>query len=348
MLKKSDYMKIIKISAGAGLAIILAEALGLRYAASAGVITLLSIQDTKKETLRVVARRLFSFGMALFLAFFCFRLLGYNAVAVVVFLLLFSAACMALRMQEGISVNTVLMLHFLADQSMTLADAGNELALLLVGAGIGVVLNLYIPGKQKEIREQKQRIETCIKEILGHMAGVLLGEKPVQASANESLALASADESLVLASENLGRLLEQGEKSAYEDMENRLLTETRYYIRYMNMRKIQSMILSRIAEHLGHLGELPPQAEAIAGLMEQIAGHFHEYNNAVGLLEELDRVKLAMREQPLPAARAEFENRAVLFGILLEVEQFLLVKKEFVEELTEDEIRRFWKKEETE
>lgn len=339
MLKKSDYMKIIKISAGAGLAIILAEALGLRYAASAGVITLLSIQDTKKETLRVVARRLLSFGMALFLVFFCFRLLGYNAVAVVVFLLLFSAACMALRMQEGISVNTVLMLHFLADRSMTLADAGNELALLLVGAGIGVVLNLYIPGKQKEIREQKQQIETCIKGILGHMAGVLLGEKQAQPS---------ADESLVLASENLGRLLEQGEKSAYEDMENRLLTETRYYIRYMNMRKIQSMILSRIAEHLGHLGELPPQAEAIAGLMEQIAGHFHEYNNAVGLLEELDRVKLAMREQPLPAARAEFENRAVLFGILLEVEQFLLVKKEFVEELTEDEIRRFWKKEETE
>ena len=37
---------------------ILAERLGLNYSASAGVITLLSIQDTKKETIRVVVRRL--------------------------------------------------------------------------------------------------------------------------------------------------------------------------------------------------------------------------------------------------------------------------------------------------
>ena len=54
MKRKPDYLKILKIAAGTGISIIIAEVLGLRYSASAGVITLLSIQDTKRETIRVV------------------------------------------------------------------------------------------------------------------------------------------------------------------------------------------------------------------------------------------------------------------------------------------------------
>ena len=49
-----------------------------------------------------------------------------------------------------------------------------------------------------------------------------------------------------------------------------------------------------------------------------------------------------MRTQPLPDTREEFESRAVLYRILLELEQFLEIKKKFVEELTEDEIGKFW------
>ena len=50
-----------------------------------------------------------------------------------------------------------------------------------------------------------------------------------------------------------------------------------------------------------------------------------------------------MREQPLPESREEFESRAVLFQILLELEQFLEIKKKFVEELSAEEIGKFWK-----
>lgn len=50
-----------------------------------------------------------------------------------------------------------------------------------------------------------------------------------------------------------------------------------------------------------------------------------------------------MREQPLPELREEFENRAVLFQILLELEQFLEIKKKFVEELSAEEIGKFWR-----
>lgn len=329
MKRKPDYLKILKIAAGTGISIIIAEALGLRYSASTGVITLLSIQDTKRETIRVVGRRLASFVLALLLSAVCFRLFGYGALAVVVFLLFFAWACMTFHMQEGISVNTVLMTHFLAERSMGAGDILNELLLLLVGAGIGVILNLYIPGKKKQIKMSQKQIEDRMKEILGSMSAALLGRERRCGQSEPLLCLEKE--------------LDLGERRAYEDMENSLLSETRYYLRYMNMRKGQALVLTRIEKQLCRLAMLPPQAEQIACVMGHISESFHEYNNAVDLLEELEAVKMDMREQPLPTERMEFENRAVLFQILMELEQFLAMKKEFVEELDEHEIREFWK-----
>lgn len=334
MNHKIDYIKILKIAAGAGLAVVLAEGLGLKYGTSAGVITLLSIQDTKKETIRVMTLRLCSFLIAFALSWGCFSLFGYGALALSIFLLLFSGVSFALQMQEGISVNTVLMTHFMAEQSMSPRNAGNELALLTVGAGIGVLLNLYIPGKEKQIRAKQQQIEAQIKGILGVMAEILSASAP---SGEASV------EGLCLSLEDLGTELKAGEKNAYEEMENKLLTETRYYLRYMNMRQMQAAVLGQIAENLSHLSALPSQSERIACFIGQIRDSFHEYNNAVALLGELEIVKDDMRKQPLPDSRAEFESRAVLYRILLELEQFLRIKMLFVEELSEEDIKKFWK-----
>lgn len=330
MIGKTDYIKIFKIAAGAGAAIALAEGLGLRYSASAGIITLLSIQDTKKETIRVMALRFCSFGLSLILSAVCFSLFGHGALAIGVFLLFFSGLSFQLRMQEGISVNTVLMTHFMAEQSMSLRNIGNELALLVIGAGIGLLLNLYIPGKEKQIRVKQRQIEDRMREILNHMSGIL--------SASGNVPLERIRDSLTVLDDEL-RL---GEKNAFEEMENKLLTETKYYLRYMNMRRLQSGVLGRVAENIGHLMRLPPQAEMVAHFMERISSSFHEYNNAVALLEELEQLKRQMREQPLPDTRDEFESRAVLYRMMLELEQFLAIKKTFAEGLSADEMKKFY------
>ena len=51
MHRYGRLLKILKIAVGSMLAMAAAQALGLRYSSSAGVITLLSIQDTKRETI---------------------------------------------------------------------------------------------------------------------------------------------------------------------------------------------------------------------------------------------------------------------------------------------------------
>lgn len=331
MFQKPDYVKILKIAAGAGISIALAQKMGLNYSSSAGIITLLSIQDTKKETIRVMVLRLCSIALALVFSAACFFLFGYGVLAISVFLLLFSSVSLMLGMQEGISVNTVLMTHFMTEQSMSIRNVGNELAILVVGAGIGVFLNLYIPGKEKQIREKQREIENCIKSILKNAAARL------------TASLKASDKYMRLNLAELERILKLGEKNAYEEMENKLLTETRYYLRYMNMRRVQSTVLRRIVDDIGHLRMLPPQSEQLACFIDGISSSFHEYNNAVDLLEELKQIKESMRKQALPDTREEFESRAVLYRILLELEEFLEIKNTFVKELTVSEIKIFWK-----
>lgn len=323
-----NIIKIFKMASGTFLSIILAEVIGLNYSPSAGIVTLLSIHDTKKETIRVMQKRVISFCAALLLAFLSFKIFGYSPEAIGIFVFLFAAVCSWFHMMEGVSVNTVLMTHFFTEKSMALPLVWNELLLLGIGATIGVLLNFYIPGKKKYIQLKQQQIEGLMKDILNTMGDALSGSK------------AEPETSLLLVQLKLE--LSDGEKNALEDMENTLLSDTRYYISYMGMRKSQRGVLLRIYRSICHLELLPAQADEIARLFWQISSSFHEYNNALVLLEELEQVKSNMRAKALPVSRSEFESRAVLFHILLDLEQFLLIKREFVEGLSEKEIYEFW------
>ena len=57
-----DRLKALKIAAGAVAAILLAEAFGLQNAASAGIITLLTVQNTRRETVMSSVRRFSGFA----------------------------------------------------------------------------------------------------------------------------------------------------------------------------------------------------------------------------------------------------------------------------------------------
>ena len=47
-------------------------------------------------------------------------------------------------------------------------------------------------------------------------------------------------------------------------------------------------------------------------------------------MEKLEALVTGMKSQPLPDSREEFEARAILFYILMQVRQFLEIKREFV------------------
>ena len=130
-------LKLIKMAAGSAVSIMLANALGLLYSSSAGIMTLLTIQNTSKETISISLKRAAAFLIATALSFVVFESAGYHAVSYGIFLFLFIGICQFLKLSEAISTNAVLVTHYLLEGHMELSLVMNEALLLFIGAGMG-------------------------------------------------------------------------------------------------------------------------------------------------------------------------------------------------------------------
>lgn len=344
-INTSTWLKIIKIAAGSCLAIILADLLGLSYSASAGIITLLSIQDTKKETLKVAIKRFAAFATAVLIALIIFQSLGYHPVTFGFFLLFFVTASYLFRITEGIPMCSVLVSHFLIEQNMSPAFIGNEVAILGIGIIIGVILNLYMPDNTGAVLKDIVLVEEEVKDILRNMAAVLrVKNRSEQEDVNDTAPDREKMQELDHMLSSLEEHLNLAQKQAYENMNNTLLTDTRYYIGYFTMRKEQVLMLKQTLADMKQLNLIPKQAYPLAYMLDKIKEQFRESNNARELIKELNRMKELFKEEPVPTTREEFENRAILYGIMNNIESFLMIKRDFVDSVTERQIERFWKR----
>ncbi len=384
-LRKVNYLQLIKIAAGSCIAILIAGWLGLNYSASAGIITLLSIQNTKKETFLIAGKRFLSFLISVGIAWISFQLLGFHAFSFGFFLLIFAGVCYLLGLEGGISMNAVLTTHYLIEESITIYWISNELFLFLIGTGIGILLNLYFPQNTQAIRKDQVKIEEEIKQLLKHMSNTIflkseeifpnseekfshsgkmfLSSKSTSSHSEDTLLPAkstpsyseetflpskgtssnSEETSWIQSFDILDHHLDEALTKAYDNMNNTLQNDTRYYIQYMQLRKSQRNILKRICSQITSIHTVPKQSYIIAEFLNHIAATFHEYNNAIDLLNRLQMMKSDFKTDPLPTTREEFEDRAILFQILNELEAFLLLKKEFVLSLTDIQLRKYWK-----
>lgn len=318
-IKNINLLFLFKTGVGSALAILLANKLGLTYSASAGIITLLTIQNTKKETIFIAFRRIIAFVVAVIIAYLAFSSFGYTSIAFGGFVFLFVASCHMLGLEDGISMNAVLTTHFLIEKRMDIPFLINEVSILLIGMSIGIGLNLIMPkNKGKMLRKQKQ-LEEQMKTALKDMA-CILKEKEIDCISQEGC----------LNFNELDEFLESLLKEVYEDAGNRLLTDTKYLLSYLEMRKLQITVLKNIMAHIKQIHSVVSQAYMISEYMERVSDSFHELNDVKALLHELEALNEFFRNEKLPISRGEFENRAILFLILKDLEYFLVLKREFV------------------
>ena len=73
-----------------------------------------------------------------------------------------------------------------------------------------------------------------------------------------------------------------------------------------------------------------------------------EVNSPDIQLDKLQELFEEFKNHPLPKDHEEFETRAVLYHILMYIEDFLLYKKRFVDNLNENQLRRYWKQDKKE
>ena len=158
-------MRTIKTAVGATLAIIIAQSFGLKYALSAGIITVLSVQNTKRKSVEIALLRLNSTLLALGISCLLFFLLGFNPIAFGIYLLIFIPLAVEFKLSDGIVVSSVLVTHLLGEGYINLALLWNELMLMFIGAGIAILFNLYMPNMIEQIKKELKTRLTSFEEI---------------------------------------------------------------------------------------------------------------------------------------------------------------------------------------
>ncbi len=308
-------IQTIKMASGFVIATLLASNFHLHYATSAGIVALLSIQNTKKETIHLANLRLLSFFLSLLIIIIVFSIIGINVISFGIFLLLFVHFSYKLNIQDGIAMNSVISTHYLIDKSISYANIKNELCIFLIGYIIGIILNLYMPTLNKNIQVRYKHIETNMKNILYLMSGCILK--------NEKTGI------LYQQIDELEQYLLVTKTLVIQEINNHLLEDTDYQLSYIEMRKNQLYILKCIYDQMMLMDFIPHQSNEISILLLEISNHFNQDNLAKKQLDKLLALKNKYKNDELPKSRLEFENRSHLLQILYLIHQFLLIKFEF-------------------
>lgn len=99
------------------------------------------------------------------------------------------------------------------------------------------------------------------------------------------------------------------------------------------MRKNQCQILHNLHYEMKKMRTMPKNAKIAADYLLDLAENITEYNNPEEQLSSLKKLIEDIKCDELPATREEFESSALLFHIFMDIEDFLLYKKHFIDNL---------------
>lgn len=336
-MKAGKYVAIaLKTAIGSCVAILAAEQFHLEFASSAGIIALLTLINTRWDTLRLSAVRLLSFFAAVLLAWMIFSHMSREWITYGVFVFLLVGISLFVGWQNTMSVNAVIGTHFWTTQDFGAAAIWNEFCLVFIGITVAVVLNLFQrnQSRKKQILQDMRYVEARLQDILEMLADYLM-QRENQADVWEEIA-------------HLEEHLSHSMERAYEYDRNTFLPHTEYYNHYIEMRTRQCSMLQSLHWEIQKIRTMPSQALTIAEYMAYMKRFVEEKNVPKKQIERLRQVEDEFHRAPLPVTREEFEGRAVLYHIMMDLEEFLLYKKRFVESLSEKQKKIYWETEKKE
>lgn len=330
---KRVLLQAIKIAVGSSVAIYLAHILGLEYEASAGSITLLTLVTTKWETVKLSFYRMATFVLAVVLAALTFGHMTSSWLAYGIYVFLIVAVSHSLGWSATISVNAVIGTHFLMTRDFSPEFIRNELFLVMIGITIAIVLNLFYDyeGQRQDLIRYMRETENQLQILLCELAAYLH---------NKDMEINVWDQ--IIAFE--GRMHEFI-TAAYDYQDNTFHSHPGYYIDYFEMRLAQLQVLHNLHYEIKKIRKMPKQALVIADYIMYMADYVVEMNIPDQQIEKLEEISEQMKQEELPKTREEFEGRALLYHILMDLEEFLVYKKRFVNGLDEKKLRIYWKQE---
>ena len=313
---KYIYNLAFKMSISAAIALIIANSINLEFSTVAAVIAILSIQDTRKKALIIGKNRIIACTTAIFLSVLVYKFVGQSPMTFAVFLFIFIPFTSKLNISEGMVPAVVLSTHFLVAAEISLYLIINEILIMIIGVGVASIANLYMPSLNEEFEKDKEAIEKSYKIMLTKMSKSLLTYT------------VDRDEEIII--RDIENKLNESIERAYKIYNNSFVKGNSYYVDYMNMRKNQFEVIKKLRLHFNRFYMSFEQTHMISKFTKTVADQIKDKNDCKELLEELKLLKISFKEMPLPKTREEFENRAQLLQFLNDMEDLLVLKRNFI------------------
>ncbi|TFB23866.1 aromatic acid exporter family protein [Filobacillus milosensis] len=306
--------RTIKTAIGAPVSIFIAQLIGLDNFISAAILTILCIQVTRRRSILSAWYRFYACLIGIVVSGATFELVGYMPVAVGIVLIIFIPITVKLKITEGVVTSSVIILHIYGAGQLTTGVVINEIILLVVGLGVALFLNLYMPSLESDLGEVQNEIEENFSKILEEIAHFLKTGEHSWTGAEFT---------------KVAQLLDHANNLASRDVENHLLRSHHPYYHYFHMRQKQFEVLERMLPLISRIHATKDEYDYIGELFQDLSDHVQPQNTAVKYLEKLQNIRKEFNKEELPNDRKTFEERANLYLLLNEIEQYLILKRSY-------------------
>lgn len=306
--------RTMKTAVGAAIATAIAYYFQLEFYSSAAILTMLCVQTTKKKSLHAVYTRIVASFVGMFYSFLAFELVDYNPIMLGIMLLIHIPTLVSFKVTAGFISSAVIILHIYSVSNFTLELLFNELALMAIGFGTALVVNMYMGDYQKQLDSYLTKLEDLYRSIFSEIVKYLRNGD-TSWTGKELITAAN--------------LLNKAKSLAYKDVGNHLTRKKDQYYRYFDMREQQLEIIERVLPKITTLPVMVQQAGLVADFMEDLGSNVHSGNTARHFRDKLDIVKEEFAKMPLPETHEKFLAMAALYQFIEEMDIYLEIKQSF-------------------
>ncbi len=311
-MNKTLLSTTIKTSIAATLSLLVAQALGLKFSSSAGIITILDIFETRKATIKGGLKRTLSATIALVLGILVFEIFDYKTWAFGLYLLLFLPLSFLLKIELGLGPSSVVVTHLLSYGEINSSIIFNELGLILIGTGFAMLTNLYAPESQDKLKKWIEDIDEDIKDILIFFGDTLVNNLDVKIYEGKIKKL----EDDITKALNLA-IIENDNR--IENSKNLLIG--------LSHREREMDILMEMYDDLKSIPKEYTDGKLISDLMIDTANNLSDNGDMVKVKKRIEFLQEHFHMMELPETHEDFIIRSSIFQVFRSLNQFIDISK---------------------
>lgn len=314
----SILQRTIKLTLATCLSIVIANWLGLSSFTTSGTIALLSVLETRRDSYRMAFNRFLSSVLALASATLIFWLLGFSIWTFALYLILYVPLAYHFKLAASIAPSTVLVFHVLMEKNISLAFLGNELALLIVGSLVALIINSFMVSRVADLMQEFDSNVLVNKGLFETFAKVV----------RTSQGLEELDHIL----EDLDDRLKKGSRLAQIESGNLIFQQEMGFLYYYEIQEQYNRNLKEIVSALKAISQSQAsqdQKEVLAQVFERMAEQMGQVQPSSHIDKKIvDSIHQVVEEQsqafqtlPIPSDWAGFKTHTAFLTIFESLEQ---------------------------